>query len=91
MPEYIYRCPECQNEATVIEPMLAESQITCGKCGEQMRRKPLWMRVNWGGLRPSQGELHPNIKKEIAAAERNREEMIPHVSKKFASRFNPGR
>lgn len=91
MPEYIYRCPECQNEVTVAESMLAESQIYCSECDEQMRRKPLWMRVNWGGLRPSQGELHPNIKREIAAAERSREEMIPHVSKNFSRRFGTGR
>ncbi len=76
MAEYIYHCKKCGNETDVIEPMLAVSRIFCDVCGETMRRRPQVTRVNWGGLKPSQGFIHPAIKHFVDDAPRRREEAI---------------
>ena len=73
MPEYIYRCPNCGNEITVVEPMISKCAYPCSKCNYVMHRKPQATRVNWGGLRPSQGELSPGQKTIINGAEKRRE------------------
>lgn len=74
MAEYIYHCRQCGNETDVSEPMLAISTIYCDACGAVMRRRPLKVRVNWGGLRPSQGFIHPAIRQFVNDAPRRREE-----------------
>lgn len=76
MPEYLYRCNTCKRELPVVEPMDAVSVIFCPDCGMVMHRKPLRVRVNWGGLKPSQGGIHPKIKEFIDDAPRRREEGL---------------
>ena len=72
MPEYIYMCPE-GHEELVEEPMFAPVAHKCARCSQPMWRKPKVLAVNWNGLRPSQGFIHPDIKQHIEAAEeRNR-------------------
>jgi len=72
MPEYVYTCV-CKNELTVIEPMQVEKRPTCPKCGLTMWRKPQPFRVNWNGLKPSDGELPPEIRQHVDSADENRE------------------
>jgi len=71
---YVYRCTICGYQDDYEHGMLEDCEIWCPKCGGQMRRRPQKVRVNWGGLRPSQGEIHPNIKAQIENAPRYREE-----------------
>ena len=61
MPDYDYRCPACGEELTETHGMLAGPKIICG-CGETMAKVLQAPAVMWGGLRPSQGEIHPNIR-----------------------------
>jgi putative FmdB family regulatory protein len=74
MPEFIYRCRDCGSETEVTEPMHSRIPVICVQCGGTMRRRPLKVRVNWGGMKPSKGELHPNIKSWINGAQQRREE-----------------
>ena len=74
MPEYIYHCPNCGNEITVVEPIFSNGNYECSECQAEMHRKPQAFHVNWGGLKPSQGELSPAQKWMINGAEKRREE-----------------
>ena len=74
MPEYVYRCRKCGHEVNIVEPMHSRTETYCDQCGGIMRRRPLKIHVNWGGMRPSQGEIHPKIKEWIEGGERRREE-----------------
>lgn len=76
MPEYIYHCVECGYEEEVTEPMIIEAIHICPDCGAIVYRRPQVVAVNWGGLKPSQGELHPNIKQIINDAPRRRENEV---------------
>ena len=77
LPEYIYRCPEseCHHEIRVLHSMNVNPEVRCPLCGGSMRRKPQRVYVNWGGLKPSQGAIHPNIQHLIDDAPRRREEL----------------
>jgi len=75
MAEYVYRCPACGNETDVEEPMLSVEKVWCNLCGEVMRRKPHKLRVNWNGVKPSQGGVGSDIMKFIEDAPRRREEQ----------------
>ena len=61
MPDYLYRCAS-GHEWSRIERMLYGTAILCPMCGADAWRKPQPVGVNWGGLRPSQGELSPAVK-----------------------------
>jgi len=80
MPTYVYRC-KCGNETIVVEPMMAISDVYCNECGSVMWRKPQLLRINWNGLKPSQGEIHPNIREFIDDTPRRTEAM----EEKYAS------
>ena len=73
MPLYTYRCFN-GHEQEIEEPMLSDAVYFCF-CGHEMKRKPQLVSVNWNGLKPSQGFIHPNIKQHIADSERYRDEM----------------
>lgn len=75
MPEYVYGCP-AGHRAVVAHPMLQDPLVPCAECGQRMRRVPQAHAINWGSLRPSAGELHPNIQRAIADAPRKREEYM---------------
>jgi hypothetical protein len=64
MPEYIYT-DAYRHEQTATLPMTSTAVVICTACGAQMWRKPQPISVTWGGLRPSQGEIHPDIKQLI--------------------------
>ncbi|MBU2249090.1 MAG: zinc ribbon domain-containing protein, partial [Gammaproteobacteria bacterium] len=72
---YVYRCRNCQIETEVSHRMTETPAIVCTKCGGIMRKRPQVIRVNWGGLRPSQGELAPEIAANIANAPRRQDEI----------------
>lgn len=64
MPEYTMTCPN-RHYATIEQPMITTDVVFCGVCGEAMWRKPQPVSINWNGLRPSQGELHPDVRELI--------------------------
>jgi len=61
MPEYIYLCHNGHSKSLNLR-MFYTTGVMCYECGLEMWRKPQRVRVNWNGLRPSQGELAPAIK-----------------------------
>ena len=73
MPVYVYVCPECGEEADVTHPAGDTAYTFCPDgCGVLMRRKFVMPGVNWGGLPPHKGEIHPRIKKELDDGYRRR-------------------
>ena len=74
MPEFIY-VDENDHAQTVTHRMLYSTGIVCASCGLDMWRKPQSFAVNWSGLRPSQGELHPNVRDLIDGAPQRRAEF----------------
>lgn len=83
MPEYIYLDNNHHTE-TVTHRMLYTTGIVCAACGLEMWRKPQPFLVNWGGIRPSQGELAPAIKEHIKRAPENRDRQISGVAPTIA-------
>ena len=83
MPVYIYIC-EQGHECEIVESMLCADEHVCLICNTPMQRKPQAINVNWGGLRPSQGELSDPIKEMIDEAPRKRDEMVLHKSERAA-------
>jgi hypothetical protein len=71
MPEYLY-IDENEHTQTVTHPVVFDEPVTCVACGSEMWRKPQSFTVTWGGLRPSQGELHPEIKNLVDTAPERR-------------------
>lgn len=74
MPDYLYYCKECHRQIEITEPMHSNIPVICNYCGGVMRRRPQKQAVNWGGMKPSKGEIHPTIKDFIDDAPRRREE-----------------
>lgn len=72
--EYIRHCRECGEDYDTIEPMHAPAELRCPYCGGVARRRPLLIRVNWGGLKPSQGRISDGMQQLINDAPRRREE-----------------
>ena len=72
MPSYVYRC-ECGRDVERFERMFYSTAVVCPDCGGDMWRVPQRTAVVWGGLRPSQGELHPEVRSMIDDAPRNRD------------------
>lgn len=52
--------------------MATTEHVICVECGSLMWRKPQAVRVNWNGLKPSQGELHPELKELVDTAPERR-------------------
>lgn len=71
MPEYLYR-DRRGHERWVFQRMLYSTATMCD-CGLLMQRVPLPVAVNWGGMRPSRGELHPKIRRLIETAPERRD------------------
>lgn len=71
--QYVYRCPDCGSERVITHAMTADPLVVCSECGGHMRRRPQNVKVNWGGLKPSQGDIHPNIRQLIDDAPRRRD------------------
>jgi hypothetical protein len=76
MAEYVYTDANNHIE-TIMHRMLYTTAIICATCGLLMWRVPQSFLVNWGGIRPSQGELAPAIKEYIKRVPENRDKQIP--------------
>ena len=76
MPTYVYKCPECQTklELTTLG-YVPKKHKTCRGCGAQMNRIPQLFNVNWGGNKPSGGDVTPLVSQMIADAPRQRDKM----------------
>ena len=75
MPQYKFRC-QAGHDTDIIAPMDNHpSLVACSTCGTMARRVWAMPRVNWNGLPPSAGDLHPNLKRELSDAERNRDRL----------------
>lgn len=62
MPEYEYEDAQGHRRRTT-HRMFYSTAMVCSTCGDIMERlPPRGVRVNWNGLAPSKGELHPRIK-----------------------------
>jgi hypothetical protein len=72
MPEYTYICT-VGHTFEIAERMLYTTGRVCQACGQPMRRKPQTHAVNWGMLRPSQGELSATVRDLIDTAPERRE------------------
>jgi hypothetical protein len=70
--EYTY-IDNNHHQVVVNQRMLYSTGVICAECGDLMWRKPGVIRINWGGLKPSEGELSPKIKNMINGAEERRE------------------
>ncbi len=75
MPDYTYIC-EDGHELTIEEPMIMEIERNCVRCNKRMWRKPGMPNVNWGGLKPSQGDRAPLIQDMIDNEVENRDHYI---------------
>lgn len=73
MPSYVYTC-EQGHRIERRERMFYSTAVVCD-CGGEMHRVPQPFTVNWNGLAPSQGELHPNIRQHIENAPERREQV----------------
>ena len=71
MPNYTY--PDGVHDRVEYHAMGTHPVITCPECGQQMTRKYTAPRVNWNGLRPSQGEMSPTFKEYFNTVDRRRE------------------
>lgn len=74
MASYLYRCPR-GHEMYRTERMLYGTAIICESCQAVMHRVPQPTRVNWNGLKPSAGQMHPRIAEHVAAAPRLQNDM----------------
>lgn len=72
MPQYVY-IDAAEHTVTVTHPMSYSTGVICA-CGLVMHRKPQAFYVSWGGLRPSQGELSPAVKRMVDSAAARRGE-----------------
>lgn len=85
MPRYDYKCPICDAVAEIDHPMVYSERPVCDNCGlAEMRRLYSMPAVNWGGMAPSQGEMHPHTKQLINDAPKRRDNETPHQSNRLA-------
>lgn len=73
MPEYSYKCQNCGTVTDERHPAGTTPLITCPNCGHSAARMYTVPRINWGGLRPSQGEYSRHFKELFANEQENRE------------------
>jgi hypothetical protein len=81
MPEYLYKDSKGHIDS-LSHRMLYSTAVTCPECGAAMWRIPQLPNVNWGALRPSQGELSPAAKDLIY----NRDKRVEETEQKWAHR-----
>jgi hypothetical protein len=74
MPVYTYLCEE-KHETTLVHPMMETPIVYCPVCKRLMHKKPQHLGVNWNGMKPSQGQLHPNIQKLIDTVPERRDRL----------------
>lgn len=74
MPEYLMVCSN-GHKLRMIDHMIPSKTVYCPYCDHRMWRKPQPVNVNWGGLRPSQGEITGEIKDQIDNQVQYREEF----------------
>ena len=72
MPYYTY-LDENKHERIEYHPYGTNPLTTCPDCGEVMWRKPTAPRINWNGLKPSQGEFSPAVRNLVNNEQENRE------------------
>lgn len=72
MPVYVYVDP-AGHEREVAHPIDHAEPVICPECGLEMWRKPQAFGVNWGGLKPSAGELSPAVRRLIDSAPERRD------------------
>lgn len=72
MPDYTY-VDQNYHAITITEPMVTSVQHICAACGLTMWRKPCIAAVNWGGLKPSAGEMSNTFKNLINGADERRD------------------
>lgn len=68
---YVYVCQN-GHEVELSHGMHEAGPDEC-ECGAPMSRVPQVPNINWNGLKPSQGEVHPRIKRWAEDAPRRRE------------------
>lgn len=73
MPEYTYKDAN-GHVVTMTHEMMYNGPVHCTLCGGEMWKVPQIVAVTWGGLPPSQENIHPNIAGHIRNVERNRDE-----------------
>jgi hypothetical protein len=61
--------------------MFYTTGVIC-ECGLEMWRKPQRVRVNWNGLRPSQGELAPDIQNMVNTEDERRDKYLEMKSER---------
>jgi len=76
MPDYVYKCPQCQATRDISHRMLYTTGILCLVDSRPMYRIPQLIRVNWDGPAPSQWEMSPSVKQHVANADRDRGEYL---------------
>lgn len=72
MPEYIYIDAEGHEESISHTFKMCDGGIACW-CGLPMWRKPTDKAVNWGGIKPSAGNMSPAIQEHIDTLPEQRE------------------
>lgn len=76
MPAYDYFCDQCGQKVTRHHSMFEGVPVICPECGCKMRKLITAMpRVNWGQIRPSDGELSPQVKALVTDTPRYRDEF----------------
>jgi putative FmdB family regulatory protein len=73
MPIYEMKC-KCGATTEIYQAIESDETILCPVCGGKMWRKPQKPNVNWGGLRPSQGEHAPWFQNRVDNIERIKDE-----------------
>lgn len=73
MPEYTWYCGNCGWAFTEWFPGGEAPLICCAGCDSVAQREYQPTRVNWGGLRPSQGEHSRHFRDLFKHADENRE------------------
>ena len=74
MARYEYTCPNCDHSLTIERSIgAAAALVACPNCGAEMRKRFSMPFVSWGGMKPSQGTLHPSIRRLIDDAPRRRD------------------
>ena len=71
MPDYVYR-DGAGHERGISHRMLYTTAVFCLECEQVMHRVPQLAAIVWGGLPPSKGEIHPDIKAFIDGAPERR-------------------
>ena len=75
MPTYDFVCQNKHRHEHTI-PIGEPMQVTCPECGCEMRKVFVMPGINWGGLKPSQGELSPEIKQHINGVSESRDRYL---------------